>query len=477
MKKGIIRALLALAFVAPAMVMAAANDLFINQRTLDGQQTITRTVTVPSGGQSGVLIYNGSAPTSLHLGSPMIYTLGPGLTMSGSVLDTVPPVVTWASITGKPAFAAVATSGQYSDLLGKPTIPAAQVNSDWSATSGVAAILNKPALFSGAYADLSGIPSTFPPAAHTHAAGDIVSGVLADARIPGLAISKTTGLQAALDAKYTTPAGTTAQYVRGDGSLAAFPTAISAFSNDAGYLTNISSAQVVGALGFTPYSAANPAGYVSQSGARSAISLTTTGSSGAATYNSATGVLNIPSYTSNPGTVTSITAGTGLSGGTITSSGTISMPNVGTAGVYTTVTTDAQGRVTAGTPLTINDAPGRTLVNTTSSTGFQISSTRTAQVCYEGSFATTSTIGGPSSASVFLETADTNSTTPGDWTTKAQQTYSNNITLAVTLNQVQGNNWSMCRYIPAGKFVRIRVGSVTGTASATINATQQETLM
>lgn len=48
------------------------------------------------------------------------------------------------------------------------------------------------------------------------------------------------------------------------------------------------------------------------------------------------------------GTVTSVIAGTGLSGGTITGSGTISLPNTGTAGTYGAVTTDAQGRVTAG---------------------------------------------------------------------------------------------------------------------------------
>ena len=44
------------------------------------------------------------------------------------------------------SLAAVATSGSYNDLANKPTIPAAQVNSDWNATSGVAQILNKPAL-------------------------------------------------------------------------------------------------------------------------------------------------------------------------------------------------------------------------------------------------------------------------------------------------------------------------------------------
>lgn len=40
--------------------------------------------------------------------------------------------------------AAVAFSGNYNDLSNKPTIPAAQVNSDWNSTSGVSKILNKP---------------------------------------------------------------------------------------------------------------------------------------------------------------------------------------------------------------------------------------------------------------------------------------------------------------------------------------------
>lgn len=122
---------------------------------------------------------------------------------------------------------------------------------------------------------------------------------------------------------------------------------------------------------------------------------------------------------------------------------------------------------------TINDSPGRALVTTTASTGFQVSASKRARVTYEGVITTTSTIGGPAAATVFLETADTNSTTPGDWTVKARQTYSNAITLAVTLNQVQSNNWMLTREIPAGKWVRIRVGNVTGTASASID-TQQE---
>lgn len=40
----------------------------------------------------------------------------------------------------------VATTGNYNDLNNKPTIPAAQVNSDWNAASGKAQILNKPTI-------------------------------------------------------------------------------------------------------------------------------------------------------------------------------------------------------------------------------------------------------------------------------------------------------------------------------------------
>ena len=61
------------------------------------------------------------------------------------------------------SLASVATSGNYNDLTNKPTIPAAQVNSDWDASSGVAQILNKPTLAtvatSGNYNDLTDKPT------------------------------------------------------------------------------------------------------------------------------------------------------------------------------------------------------------------------------------------------------------------------------------------------------------------------------
>ena len=68
------------------------------------------------------------------------------------------------------------------------------------------------------------------------------------------------------------------------------------------------------------------------------------------------------SITGSAGSVTNaLTIGTGLSGTVGTYNGsaavTVSLPSVGTAGTYTKVTTDAQGRVSSGTTLSASDIP------------------------------------------------------------------------------------------------------------------------
>lgn len=63
-----------------------------------------------------------------------------------SQLANYVPTSQLANYTPTSGLATVATSGSYNDLTNKPTIPAAQVNSDWNSVSGVSQILNKPTI-------------------------------------------------------------------------------------------------------------------------------------------------------------------------------------------------------------------------------------------------------------------------------------------------------------------------------------------
>ena len=132
--------------------------------------------------------------------------------------------------------ATVATSGSYNDLSNKPTIPAAQVNSDWNASSGVAQILNKPTIptvptaLSAFTDDLGSSPT------HTH------SQYLTSA--PVTSVNGQTGAVSL--------------------TIPTVPTNVSAFTNDAGYTTNtgtvtstggttaVNNIQVVSALPASP---------------------------------------------------------------------------------------------------------------------------------------------------------------------------------------------------------------------------------
>ena len=74
------------------------------------------------------------------------------LNRSGKYLRTDGTSVTFESVS-------------YADLTNKPTIPSAQVNSDWASSTGINAILNKPTLSlvatSGSYVDLTNKPTLF----------------------------------------------------------------------------------------------------------------------------------------------------------------------------------------------------------------------------------------------------------------------------------------------------------------------------
>ncbi len=77
-------------------------------------------------------------------------------------------------------------------------------------------------------------------------------------------------------------------------------------------------------------------------------------SAGTSTYNGLWSAKNLKDgiaalgYTKNTGTVTKVSTASGITGGDITTSGTIGLAATGTAGTYYRVVTDAYGRVTSG---------------------------------------------------------------------------------------------------------------------------------
>lgn len=168
----------------------------------------------------------------------------------------------------------IGSSIPYSVLTGTPVIPAAQIQSDWNQTNTASLdfIKNKPTIPSVNYPVTSVNTKTgavvltntdvgAAATSHTHSIAD-VSGLQANldskatvASLSGYVTSSalitslsgyatTTALTNGLSAKFNTPAGSTSQYVRGDGTLVTFPTIptvptnVSAFTNDSGYLTN-----------------------------------------------------------------------------------------------------------------------------------------------------------------------------------------------------------------------------------------------
>lgn len=131
---------------------------------------------------------NGGAPLNAYLGTGLYIDRTSGATIKiDTTLLSYPAAnitgfssaaiaaVTWSTLTGKPSFAAVATSGAYTDLSGRPSLAAVATTGLYSdltgrpslatvATTGAYSDLTgKPSLAtvatSGAYADLTGKPS------------------------------------------------------------------------------------------------------------------------------------------------------------------------------------------------------------------------------------------------------------------------------------------------------------------------------
>jgi hypothetical protein len=91
-----------------------------------------------------------------------------------------------------------------------------------------------------------------------------------------------TYLTSALSVNYANSAGGVAWT-----NVSGRPTAVSAFTNDSGYITGITSANVTTALGYTPYNSSNPNGYITSSGSISGNAATATTATTANALNTA----------------------------------------------------------------------------------------------------------------------------------------------------------------------------------------------
>ena len=169
-------------------------------------------------------------------------------------------------INHKPSLATVSATGKYSDLVAnsgqpssvtaaswtattasggvipvtnKPTIPAAQVNSDWNSTSGVSQILNVPtfgaAAYSNSYSDLTGEPTITAPVNADWNSTSGLSQILHQPTLGLVAVSNKYGdltnlptIPTQADYSLSSSSGTSLAVVNK-------PTALSAFTNDVGY--------------------------------------------------------------------------------------------------------------------------------------------------------------------------------------------------------------------------------------------------
>ena len=139
-----------------------------------------------------------------------------------------------------------ATTGD-AEILNKPTIPAAQVNSDWNATSGVAEILNKPSiptLTSDLINDGEDGVNPFITAA------DLPTSVTSVGLTMPSAFNVANSPITSAGTLAVTGAGVVSQYVRGDGSLANFPTSTGGGASVSYYLNGSVSQGTIGGVAY-----------------------------------------------------------------------------------------------------------------------------------------------------------------------------------------------------------------------------------
>lgn len=288
-----------------------------------------------------------------------------------------------------------------------------------------------------------------------------------------------TTMQSDINSKFPNPTGNTTQYLRGDGTVAAFP--VLATVATTGAYSDLSGQPIIPT---NTNQLANGAGFISSVPAQSFASLT-----GKPTTVSGYGITDAYPLSGNPsGFLTSI------SGGQVTSAlgftpYNATNPNGYISGINSTQVTTALGYTpyngatnpngyitSASLPpaLSINNSPSVTIQTVAASgNGTQISSTRSSNVNYSVTIATTISLSGNATGYVVLEICPTNSSTAGDWIEIGRVTSGQTGTLVVGLVLNQSGGGQIGGIVPAGYYRRLRSVNSSGTPSYTYNSGQE----
>lgn len=176
---------------------------------------------------------------------------------------------------------------------------------------------------------------------------------------------------------------------------------------------------------------------------------------------------NISMWTNNLGYITSEVDGS--------TTNEIELPSQsGQSGRYLQSNGASAVWATLSTNRTINNAPGRSIVATAAAAnGWQISSTRDADVSYSTTIGTSVSLSGNSTGYVVLEIAATNSTTASDWKeiSRVSSGQSGTLVVGLVLNQTGGG--VVTGTVPAGWYCRIRSVNTSGTPTYTANGQQE----
>ena len=138
--------------IAWGHITGSLNDQTDLKSALDGKQaTISDLSDIRSGAAAGAsAVQPGDLATVATSGDYDDLLNKPSIPSAPGTLNTdnssAQSVNSSEALSGTVKLHKVSKTGSYNDLNNKPSIPAAQVNSDWNADSGVAQILNKPSI-------------------------------------------------------------------------------------------------------------------------------------------------------------------------------------------------------------------------------------------------------------------------------------------------------------------------------------------